>query len=155
LEDDTTKKPVVPTVAPIIVTVAPIVAADKPVSIIVPVVQEPVKAEEVEIAVEANEIVAPIEAQNDEKVAEIVTEMMPDKMEVIEIVNDIVPAVESETIVAVVPEVVASQAPLADSPVTTPTKATSEEEGLLEGIINTLAFDDADDDGKIESSFLI
>lgn len=145
-DDDTTKKPVVPAVVAEVVTSAPVVA-EKP-AVVVP---EPVKTEEVsEVPVEANEIVAPVEAQNDEKVAEVVTEVMPEKVEAVEAVNEVAPVVESDTVVAPVVAEVASQAPvvLADAPAATPVKATSEEEGLLEGIINTLAFDDADDGKK-------
>jgi hypothetical protein len=162
LEDDTTKKP---TVAPVpsvvgssVVTSAPIIA-DKPAVI------EPVKAPVIipveatvndVVPVEANEIVAPIEnvVQSDEKIAEPAIEaetMMPLVPEKNESTNEIVSPIESDSTAPVetVATEVISQAPISDTPAIAPTKATSEEEGLLEGIINTLTFDDAeDDDGK-------
>lgn len=151
LEDDTTKKPatVAPAVAAV-VTSSPFVA-EKPV-----VIAEPVKETAITPAETiANEII-PVEvstiadlAQNDEKLAEpIEAETMMPMPEKVDAVAEPVKA-ESDapvTVVETLANEVVSQAPLADAPVATPTKATSEEEGLLEGIINTLTFDDAEDD---------
>jgi hypothetical protein len=152
LEDDTaTKKPAVPAVVAEVVTSAPIVA-DKPLASIVP---EPVKEEVVlseSPVVENNEII-PVEVVNDEKVAEAITEVeiTPTSSPVVETANEVSAVVESDS--PATPEAVlsvVSQTPLADqaASVSTPTKATSEEEGLLEGIINTLTFDDEGEDGK-------
>lgn len=162
LEDDTTKKPtlapIIPTIVSSVVTSAPIIA-DKPAVI------EPVKAPVIIpvetvvndiVSVEVNEIVAPNEnvVQSDEKIVEPVVEagtMMPLVPEKNESTNEIVSPIESDSVATVegLASEVITQASIPDVPVVGPTKATSEEEGLLEGIINTLTFDDAeDDDGK-------
>ena len=147
LEDDTTKKPVVPAIIAA-VTSAPIVA-DKPV-----VIAAPVKTpEEIPVEVILDEVTEI--SVNDEKIAEPVTEIIPEKVES-DAVNEIVPTVANEipvveTALAVEPSVVT---PLADKPAvvlpvtSAPVKATSEEEdSLIDGIVGTF-LDDADD-GKI------
>lgn len=116
--------------------------------------------------------VVPVEAvaPNAEKVAETVADLetaasVPEKVEVIpETLNEVMPVVEaeiletaaSENVVAEIPVVVAQTATAPESPVAavvaTPVKATSEEEeGLIEGIVNTLLDDDTD--GKLKSCY--
>lgn len=161
-EDDTTKKPVVAAVVPAVVTSAPVVIPAK-----IPV---EVLTNEVEPAL-ANEIPLPVvPVETGEKVAETVTDLetaatMPEKVGVMpETVNEVVPIVEgeilepaaSEIVVAEVPTVVTQTVTAPESPAavaSTPVKATSEEEeGLIEGIVNTLILDD-DADGKLETSY--
>lgn len=148
LEDDTTKKPVVPALVAAAVTSAPIVA-DKPA-----VIAAPLKTpEEIPVEVILDEVTEI--SVNDEKIAEPVTEILPEKVES-DAVNEIVPVVANEipvveTVLAVEPTVVK---PLADKPAvitsvtSAPVKATSEEEdSLIDGIVGTF-LDDADD-GKL------
>lgn len=151
LEDETTKKPVV--AAPVVtVTSAPIVA-DKPAVVAV----EPVKEEVVPVEV-IEEFTATEPYINDEKVAEVITEAVPEKVVESDAVNEVVPPTANDVPVVepmLVGEVVPSvPAVVADSPVaaivpavtSAPVKATSEEEdGLIEGIVNTLILDDGDD----------
>lgn len=148
MEDDTTKKPVVPALVAAAVTSAPIVA-DKPA-----VIAAPLKTpEEIPVEVILDEVTEI--SVNDEKIAEPVTEILPEKVES-DAVNEIVPVVANEipvveTVLAVEPTVVK---PLADKPAvitsvtSAPVKATSEEEdSLIDGIVGTF-LDDADD-GKL------
>lgn len=164
-EDDTTKKPTVAAIVPAVVTSAPVVTPAKiPVEVLTNEV-EPVLANEVPL------IVVPVETG--EKVAETVTDLetaatMPEKVEVMpETVNEVLPIAEgeilepaaSEIVAAEVPAVLAQTATVPESPVAavaaTPVKATSEEEeGLIEGIVNTLILDD-DADGKLEASCFV
>jgi hypothetical protein len=142
LEDDTTKKPVAAPVVPV-VTAAPI-AAD------IPAVVEPVKEEVVE-AVIADEVPVTEVTVNDEKVAEPTTDVVTAEKVESDSVNEVVPV---ETVVEtltseLVPEVAADTAsvvPVVTSAPVAPVKATSEEEeSLIDGIVNTLVFDDTDD----------
>lgn len=162
-EDETTKKPVVAAVAAVapVVTQAPVVVPAKvPTEVLT---NEIVPA----VAGDATLAVVPVEAvATGEKVAETATDLetaatMPEKVEVMpETVNEVLPVVEgeilepaaSEIVVAEAPAVVTQAVTVAETPVAavaaTPVKATSEEEeGLIEGIVNTLISDD-DADGE-------
>lgn len=154
MEDETTKKPVV-AAAVAAVTAAPIVA-DKPAAVVVP---EPVK-EEIPVEVVPEEFTPTEPYVNDEKVAEVVTEA-PEKVVESDAVNEVVPAASNDVpvvepvltgeVVPSVPAVVADSPVAAVVPAVTsaPVKATSEEEdGLIEGIVNTLILDDGEDGKK-------
>lgn len=138
-------------VVPVVATAAPVIPP------------APVKVAE---EVLTNEIVPtdiPVEVvtSSGEKVAaEVVEVATPEKVEVVsEIANDVVP--EGEALETAASEIIVAQAPIvAATPVATvpespvaavaaaPVKATSEEEeGLIEGIVNTLILEDGD--GKL------
>lgn len=146
MEDDTTKKPVVPVVPVVPTTSAPI--ADEVLSVV-----EPVKEEVVETVVADETPATDIPVVNDEKVAEPTTAdvMTAEKVES-DAVNEIVPVeavAEALTGESVTPEVVADAVPSVPVVTAAPVKATSEEEeSLIDGIVNTLVFDDADDGKK-------
>lgn len=173
-EDDTTKKPVP---APAVV---PAVVAETPVTVAVPAVPAKVPEEvltneviPVVVMTEAPLEVVPVEvvAPTDEKVAEQAPEAaaVPEKIEALAVTaNEVIPVVEAEILepaaseivvaevpVAVTPAVVAIQETVAPAAVTAPVKATSaEEEGLIEGIVNTFIEDDGTE-GELEIVLMI
>lgn len=147
-EDDTTKKPVVAAVAPLaIATAAPVVPA-----------KEPTTAEILtnEIVPETPLNVVPVEivSENGEKLAEPVADLIeavPEKIEVMTTLNDPIPVVEGEVFETAASEVVAPVVASVAVPETpAPVKANSEEEeGLIEGIVNTFI-----GDGKRSKKYL-
>lgn len=162
-DDETTKKPVV--AAPVVVQQA---VPDIPfVAPIVPPAKFPAEVlinEVAPLAVAENAIAD----STGEKLAEQVPDLetaatVPEKVESVpESVNEIIPVVEGEILEPAASEIVASELPaivtqaasVPESPVaaivsSAPVKQTSEEEeGLIEGIVNTLILDDGDGDLK-------
>lgn len=171
-EDDTPKKPAVVTPAAVVPAVVQAVVAETPV--VAPAV--PAKAP---VAVLTNEVepttvneaplsVVPVETivPTGEKLAEQVADPESNTM-VAETANEIIPVVEGEVLETAASEIVASEVPVAvtqtvsvpESPIaavaSTPVKQTSEEEeGLIEGIVNTLISDD-DTDGNTKTVTII
>lgn len=122
------------------------------------------------VEVLSNEIVpveivtaAPVEevVVSDEKIAEPIADLetaatMPEKTEVMpETMNEVLPVVEGEILEPAASEIVVAEAPVVSvtqaAPVavaavaaTTVKQTSEEEEGLIEGIVNTLIDDDAD-----------
>lgn len=102
-------------------------------------------------AVVAEEIPVTDISVNDEKVAEPTTDVMTDEKVESDSVNEVVPVEPVVETLAneVVPEVAADATPVVaavTSVPAAPVKATSEEEeSLIDGIVNTLVFDDTDD----------
>jgi hypothetical protein len=157
-EDDTTKKPVVAQAVAAAVPAPVVPAAIVPQTPAVVIVPEPAKVPaEIINEVDADDVteaILPAEipsAENTgEKLVETVTDMeaaasMPEKVEVtvpekIESVSEVVaPVASTDVLTNEVPA--ASEVPAVVAPV----KETSEEEGLLEGLVNTLILDDGDD----------
>jgi hypothetical protein len=172
-EDDTPKKPVPsPAVVPAVIPEAPVVVPAPVVPVVVPAKVEVLSNELIPVIVmtEAPMAVVPIEAvaPTDEKVAEQTEELevaatMPEKVETVkpvEYIFEIIPnGSEGEALEQAASEIVAAEIPVAvtqtaavETPATpvaaiatTPVKATSaEEEGLIEGIVNTLIDDGTD-----------
>lgn len=160
-DDETTKKPVVAAVVPAVVVPAAPVAAVAPAKAPEILSNEiiPVVVSEVPVAVIPVETVAP----GGEKLAEQVSDLetaatMPEKVDVLPgTVNEVLPVVDgvilepaaSEIAVSEVPAVVASAATAPEATVAavaaSPVKqASEEEEGLIEGIVNTLILDDGE-----------
>lgn len=140
-EDDTTKKPVVAAVAPLAaVAAAPAVPAKQP---------TPAEILTNEVIPEAPLSVIPVEvvSENGEKLVEPVAdiiEAVPEKVEVMTTLNDPIPVVEGEVLETASSEVIAPVVAAVASPETpaaAPVKADSEEEGLIEGIVNTFIGD--------------
>lgn len=150
--------PVVAPVAPVVAPVVPGKAPEEPLSneIIPVVVVTEAPAPLAVIPVEV-EVVAP----TDEKVAEQTPELeviapTAEKIEAVamaETANEIIPVVEGEILEPAASEIIVAELPVtqaavaSETPVvaTTPIKATSaEEEGLIEGIVNTLIDDGTD-----------
>jgi len=176
-EDDTTKKPVIP-VAPAAVPV--VVQAIQEPAVIIP---EPVKApiadavvpEVSEAALNVVAIETPVETG--EKIAEPIVEVVevaeiaPEKLDAeiaaIEAAeNEILAPAASEialtneipaaAVVAAQPEAVVATAPESVVAAVAPVKQTSEEEeGLIEGIVNTLILDDGEEEEDDDASFEI
>lgn len=161
-DDDTTRKPIV--AAPVVVQQAvPVVA---PIAPPAKVPTEVLTNEVVPLAIAENAIAD----STGEKLAEPVPDLetaasVPEKVESVpESVNEIIPVVEEEILEPVASEIVVSELPaivtqaasVPESPLPVaavaspaPVKQTSEEEeGLIEGIVNTLI-----DDGKLENIF--
>lgn len=154
-DEPSTKKPVPAVVAPVIPEVA-VAAVEAPAKLPAEVLTNEV---EPVIANEAPLSVVPVEvAATDEKIAEQVAES--EAAVVPETVNEVLPVVEGEILEPAASEIVVSEVPVAitatvpESPVaavvSAPVKQTSEEEeGLIEGIVNTLIEDD-DTEGKMK-----
>lgn len=90
--------------------------------------------------------VVPVEvvSENAEKLVEPVAdvvEALPEKVEVMTTLNDPIPVVEGEVLETASSEVVAPVVAAVASPAPAPVKDASEEEGLIEGIVNTFIGD--------------
>lgn len=146
-DDVTTKKPVIAAVVPLLTESAPVVAPAK--------IPEVISNEIIPVAPLSVVPVEPTVALTGEKVAEQVTDLetaatVPVKVEVMpETVNEILPVVEGEILEPAASEIVVSEIPVAVTPAAVvaaiaaaPVKQSSEEEeGLIEGIVNTLIDD--------------
>lgn len=152
-DDVTTKKPIIaaPALVPVVPEAAPAIIPAK--------VPEVISNEVIPVAPLSVVPAEPVVVLTGEKVAEQVADLeiastVPVKVELIpEALNEVVEVVEegglepaaSEIVVSEVPVGVTQAATIGASPVAAPVKQSSEEEeGLIEGIVNTL-IDDGED----------